>query len=211
MARARLWGPMPLKNSIQHVKQNVDLEIFVDGGIEHFKNRFHPAQAFWIGDADSLKKNLPSALLDKHRIFLNPEKSFSDLQAALKTLPNQKSLTIDAFGFMGGRIDHEFINLGCACSMMKKRKWQSITFWNPTRGKDTVQSVHILNQDRKHSFKFLGTFSIFSFKKQKVHLTGQLQYSGMINLPAHTSLGLSNFAHGTFHIKPSSPLILFMN
>jgi thiamine pyrophosphokinase len=207
--RAQLWGPMPINHLDIALRKKAEIDIFVDGGICHYHGRSKSLE-LWIGDSDSLKKKLPAAILESNRFYLNTRKSYSDLEAALKLLPNHEGLIIEAFGFLGGRKDHEYINVGCASKMLAKRKWKMINFWNSKNQNNDIKSIHILNKSINHSFKSINPFSIFSYKNQTVHLSGKMDYCGKINLPALSSLGLSNQGCGTFQIKPTSVLSLFL-
>ena len=73
--------------------------VYIDGGV-NFKQ---DDTGFSLGDGDS-----SSARLDQ---TLNPMKSYSDLAYALQQISKYKFKELKLFGFLGGRKDHELINL----------------------------------------------------------------------------------------------------
>ena len=62
-----------------------------------------------------------------------------------------------------------------------------------------------------YDLELSGTFSLVCFEKSKVHLSGDCQYplKNSIVSPV-SSLGLSNQAYGTVHIKVEKPIFILI-
>ena len=165
-----------------------DPVIFVDGGSQHKKNC-----GFSVGDNDSYAGSLD--------LVLPKSKDYSDLAFVLGRIPEKFQL-ISLWGFLGGRADHEIINLGETCQSLKSKNQTQILF------DDKV--ICISPGDWK--FKLEGLFSLFSFTDNQISLSGECRYKLQnSNLKAHSSQGLSNIAQGEIFIQNAHPLCLYIN
>ena len=80
--------------------------LFIDGG-SRFRNS---PEGLSLGDNDSSIGELD--------ILLSPDKDFSDLSYALRNIPSHYK-EIHLQGFLGGRKDHEIINMGEVQNFLK--------------------------------------------------------------------------------------------
>lgn len=151
-------------------------------------NKTRKIQGLSLGDGDSSTEAMD--------IPLPKEKNFSDFEVALLSLPKSVNQVVLS-GFLGGRRDHEWINMMVAVNWARK-----------TGG-------HICFDDRVYVFSsrttmdFHGGFSLMSFETQKVDIEGQVKYAlNQVELPMLSSMGLSNMAHGEFEVVPSSVVVL---
>lgn len=165
-----------------------DPVIFVDGGAE-----FKIDLGISVGDNDSYEHTL-----DK-RLPLN--KDFSDLSYVLKRIPLNYS-KIKLLGFLGGRRDHEVMNLGEVSRFLKTREKTRVLF---------DQDVICISPG-KWNFVFNSLFSLFSFEDNTISVEGNCHYTLQNKkLKAHCSHGLSNVGEGDITIRNSRPLMIFLN
>jgi len=164
--------------------------IFVDGGTLFKK---HPQMGFSIGDGDSAP--LP---LDQK---LNPDKDFSDLSFVLNKL-TENFRDIALKGILGGRIDHELINLAEIRRFIKTRSNTTVNIDNQIKAKSSG----------RWEFHFEGVFSLFSFEDNLLHLSGACKYplNSQI-LSGLSSHGLSNEAKGLIKLENNKPIFIFLN
>jgi thiamine pyrophosphokinase len=166
-------------------------KIFVDRGTKHrvFK------EGFSVGDGDSHLDGLDQ--------LLDPTKDYSDLAYVLRNL-DERFLKIHLHGFLGGRRDHELMNLAEAHDFLKwRKKGTSIHFDEAVFGFSAGD----------WEFPVTGIFSIFAFEKVHVQLWGRCEYK----LPEKTALrplsshGLSNIGTGGVNLSCSAPVFVFLN
>ena len=175
--------------------------IVVDGGLNH-KITFQDYIS--IGDGDSTK----SSLEQKCQHLLPEDKNESDLHHALKLIPT-KAKKILLHGFLGGRQDHQLMNLAeCSHYIDKEENFEkNLHFY-----KDKERFISILGPNT-WVLEYFGVFSLFSFIDQNVVLFGDVKYrlGGEYTqvLSAYTSLGLSNSASGQFTLKNQRPILIF--
>ncbi|MCP4475062.1 MAG: hypothetical protein GY821_10975 [Gammaproteobacteria bacterium] len=164
--------------------------IYVDGGSKFRESN----QGFSVGDGDSSLQ-----LLDEELIA---EKDYSDLAYVFSVIPDHFT-DIQLNGFLGGRRDHEIINLGEAHHFLKTRPRPTTLCFN--------------NQVRAFSagewqITIQGTFSCIVIEPSQVALSGACKYQshgGKVWLPLN-SFGLSNEGSGTIKAKNSGPLFIFL-
>jgi len=164
--------------------------VFVDGGARHRLN----GEGFSVGDNDSF-----AGILDE---VLPQDKDYSDFAYALSKI-DERFEELRLIGFLGGRRDHELINLGEVDSLLRARK-------NPLR----------VNFDREliafsagqWNFDFNGLFSLFAFSELRLSLEGDCRYplSNEV-LRARSSRGLSNNGAGSLRLSCDGPLFVFLN
>jgi thiamine pyrophosphokinase len=163
-----------------------DPVIFVDGGT-HFKND----QGISVGDNDSYDGELDQ--------ILPMQKDYSDLSYVLKSLPNKYRL-IHLLGFMGGRKDHELMNIGEVNHFLEQKQLIRVEFDKLI----TALSPGTWSMDLE------GKFSLFSFSDNLLYLSGNCEYTlDNQTLKAHSSHGLSNRGTGLVNIQNSKPLFIF--
>ncbi|MEM7208554.1 MAG: hypothetical protein AAF434_12085 [Pseudomonadota bacterium] len=193
-ARVHIVGPMLRK----HPEWPSIPTIFVDGGARwqsQLPDDFH-ASVISVGDGDSIGDRS----LD---IVLNPEKDVSDLGYALGMLEGVAIEHLSLSGFLGGRRDHEWINLGEVARFMDARR--------DTRA-DFEDAIAILSRGQ-FSLNHHGIFSLVSLKPTRITITGAVKYplEKTTLLAAHSSHGLSNEATGIFQVTCDRPLLCFFN
>ncbi len=164
--------------------------VYVDSGSE-FRG---PNQGFSVGDGDSSSQPLDEKLI--------AEKDYSDLAYVFNSIPEHFS-DIHLNGFLGGRRDHEIINVGEAHHFLKART-------QPT----TLNFNHKIRafSAGKWQITIQGTFSCIVIEPCQVVLNGACKYQshdGKVWLPLN-SFGLSNEGSGPISIKNSGPLFIFL-
>lgn len=162
--------------------------LYVDGGSRYQLS----SEGFSLGDNDS--SNHP---LDHQ---LPTDKDYSDLAYALRHCHNFKTLNL--FGFLGGRKDHEIMNFGELHSFLQGQKFTQAHFEN---------QVSAFSQGR-WPIEFSGIFSLFCFEKAHVSLIGKVKYQlHQAPLKPFSSQGLSNIAQGPFILECDKPVFAFFN
>jgi len=179
-----------------------DILYCADGGFDHFldvgfsreelKTQFLFSEKYWIGDLDSLNLgNKQSLFQDAHefqKIILNKDKDFSDFACILdniqKCFYKAGPLFIEIFAGLGGRRDHEAINIQEAQNFMKSLNTECVIIFH-----DGIILSNV-------SFEVIGLKQkFFSILGQKYPTSLSVQgalYDGPVTLsrPSH---GLSNF------------------
>ena len=177
-------------------RENVKL-FFVDGGLIHldkFQNKA-PAltkSAVTIGDGDSSNKPMT---------MFKSDQNLSDLSYCLNILSKEENVRTFLFvGFLGGRIDHQFFNLGEISRFTKRAKAQILL-------EDKIEFFPkgIINVEIR------GVFSVGCFEDNQIKVSGACLYKtrNWIKLPVLSSRGLSNVGSGKIEIESKSPLAVF--
>ena len=179
------------------LKQDYIKLLFIDGGLTHHARFLKKTpelckEAISMGDGDSSKRPMTMHKTDQN---------LSDLSYCLNFLNKQKNVKTCLFvGFLGGRIDHQFFNLGEISNFQKKCRAKilledSIEFF--PQGKSTLE-IH-------------GRFSLGSFQDNKIKITGACLYKSKkwLKLPILSSRGLSNMGDGKIEIESASPFAVF--
>lgn len=163
--------------------------IYVDRGANYRTG----TDGFTIGDGDSSNVELDQ--------LLNPQKDYSDLSFVLKNLPDKFSL-IHLYGFLGGRKDHEIMNLAEVHSCLKRSKTPKTVFLD--------KEVTVYSAGRWTLF-IEGLFSLFAFETTKTTLTGKCKYKieNTSTLNPLSSHGLSNLGRGEINLACDNPIVLF--
>ena len=177
-----IFGPM-----LKKIPEIDDPIIYVDGGA-NFKIA---DRGISLGDNDSYTGKLDH--------ILPTEKEFSDLSFALKHC--QKFNQVKLYGFLGGRRDHELMNMG-----------EVHHFLAPLRNKKVLFDHEIISLSKgKFSIKHDGLFSIFVFESVELTLSGDVKFTVKNNqLKPFSSQGLSNESTGDIHIETSGPCFIFL-
>lgn len=166
--------------------------IFIDAGARHKSS--HPLH-FSVGDGDSADVPLD--------FTLPAEKDYSDLAFVLSQLPNS-IIRLSMVGFLGGRKDHELLNLGEVHRFLTRRSvaTECDIDWSVC-GLSAGQWVLKLN----------GLFSLVAFTPIKAAVTGDCRYQlkGITELEAFSTHGLSNEAWGQVALNISGPVFIFKN
>lgn len=164
----------------------VEPNIFVDGGAALRSAN----SGFSLGDNDSFDGKLDE--------ILPTEKHYSDFAYALSHCQGFKTLNL--FGFLGGRKDHEIINLGEVHHFLKQSH-SHVNFENQ------IMAFSHGTWDLNHS----GTFSIFCFESTLISIKGNVHYKlEDSRLKPFSSHGLSNIGQGRFSIKSDNPFFIFL-
>lgn len=177
--------------------------VVVDGGMRWLPRlRRLSGRVFWVGDFDSTADLSGfSFSSDIVRHVLSPEKNLSDFAAAvdslLAELAEDEPVLFDVVGGLGGRRDHEVINLAEAGRVAAKRP---ATFVFSSSVVVTSQAISV----------FLPVGTVFSLmvsqygRSSGCVLLDGAKYSGVIELtrPSH---GLSNvMISESLRIEPGS-------
>lgn len=165
-----------------------DPVIFVDGGTGCRQG----TEGLAVGDGDSHAGDLDEQL--------NPNKDYSDLSYVLASLPAHLS-EASLVGFLGGRRDHEWANLGEAHAFLKQRHSPMQLHFEP--------QISGFNAG-KWQLEINETFSLLCLETAMVRLTGECQYplhqkTGLEPLCSH---GLSNVGFGTITLNTDSPVFV---
>ena len=168
----------------------------VDGGAD-----FTPKMDIWVGDGDSAIN-----VFDSPNIFkFSPKKSESDLALALNLLSQTAPRTLHLWGFVGGRKDHELLNLGEVMQYLENKNQCEAIFYDGSQ-----QPVYRLLAPGDWVFPHTGIFSVASFKPAKLKILGDVSYplTEMTDLTPLSSLGLSNSAQGEVQIINQGPVLV---
>lgn len=167
----------------------------IDGGA-----RFASKLDLWLGDGDSAPQLIPTP----QRIHVPRAKNKSDLACALEILPRHP-LTLHLWGFVGGRKDHELFVIGECLRFLDSSPGSSLSLYNAGAPLFTLYAAGEWKYDHQ------GLFSLGAAKEVQVELTGNVLYpiSPPSTLEPLSSLGLSNEASGTIHLKNSGPVFLY--
>lgn len=169
----------------------------VDGGAN-----FTERMDIWIGDGDSFTQEIKCETIFR----FSPQKSHSDLALALTLFSQDSNLTLHAWGFLGGRKDHELLNLGEVFHFLSSKKQSKVIFYDSVSKKITHE---ILSQGI-WSYNKEALFSLAAVVPQKIRILGNCDYplNDETLLPPLSSLGLSNFSRGEFTLHTSGPLMI---
>ncbi len=162
--------------------------IFVDRGTCARRNN----EGLSVGDGDSFPGKLD--------IALNPDKDFSDLAFVLDAIPRQYSM-VTLIGFLGGRRDHEYFNLGAAQRFLINRDGPArICFEDAIFGYSSG----------RWEFRRMGCFSIAAVEPVLLTLAGDCRYPlpDKTRFSALSSLGLSNHGSGTIYMHNDGPVFV---
>lgn len=161
--------------------------IYVDGGASFQKE----VRGITVGDGDSFKQSLD--------VKLPEDKDYSDLSYVLQEI-GQGYKVVNLLGFLGGRKDHELINLAEVHQFL-------LNCESPTQ----VHFDKEITAFSKGQWEFFheGIFSLFSFEQNQVHLTGDCQYPILTDFKALSSHGLSNIGKGEICLENKGPLFFF--
>jgi thiamine pyrophosphokinase len=168
----------------------------VDGGA-----RFCSHMDVWVGDGDSQLDFINC--LNKYQF--SPHKSLSDLALALSFFKQSFPLTLHAWGFLGGRRDHELLNFGESLHFLAHHPRAQINFYE-ANGRLAVKCLAA----GEWNFHHQGIFSLASMKDVILKMTGACEYPipEEISLTPLSSLGLSNVGHGDIHLLTQGPVMV---
>lgn len=169
----------------------------IDGGA-----RFCDRMDIWVGDGDSHLSTINS----QHIFEFSPQKNSSDLALALSLFQTSGPMRLHCWGLLGGRRDHELLNLGEMMHFLENSPQSRATFYD-SQGIIALECV----SSGSWSFTHQGIFSLTCIKESRVTLTGCCDYllKEVTSLPPLSSLGLSNSASGEFFLTNSSPVMIF--
>lgn len=163
--------------------------LFVDGGAHQRSGGIGVS----LGDGDSFNGPMD--------VPLDPTKDFSDLAFTLRQI-GPRFNRLHLHGFLGGRRDHELLNLGELFHFLTDRV-------RPTR--ITLDTAVEAFSAGEWIFDAVGTFSLVLFAPGKISLAGNCRYP----IPAGTmvkplsSFGLSNEGSGRMQLNSDGPVFIF--
>ncbi len=168
-------------------------QIAVDGGIHFATNPI-----MWVGDGDSGEVDSSIPLLKK------PSQDETDLHFCLNQIQEWNWNHLHLFGFLGGRKDHEYANLGEVCQALKKRPQSRTTFYD-----ENMKPCIDFYASGDHFFTFHGIFSILTFEKTRITLSGECRYPVKEEeLAPFSGRGISNVGAGAIQLKTSAPVMV---
>ena len=188
---ATLVGPMTVQPSMLRAAD--EPLIWVDGGVAH---RAHAPtlRGFAVGDGDSAHGELNQ--------LLPTDKDYSDLAFALRCLAHCENLDeIVLCGFVGGRIDHQWFNVGEVHHFLAAR-----TAPCKARFDDTIIGCS-RGEWRLHVD---GVFSLAAIGAATVTLQGACKYpiAPAQRIAPLSSFGLSNVGVGEVTLQTDAPVFL---
>lgn len=170
-------GTLPLTQALVFVDRGADFRVGDEG--------------YSVGDGDSA-----SVLLDEK---LDAKKDFSDLAYVFSHIPPQIH-RITLLGFLGGRRDHELMNLAESHRMLRDRPGVRVDFEN-----------HIFGYSAgTWDLEIKAQFSLFSFEKNHLSLTGECEYPVQGHFQELSSHGLSNVGRGRIRLSCEAPVFVFL-
>lgn len=188
-----LVGPLITKQGLELINPNNPI-IFVDGGAKAYEKVSSPLK-LKVGDQDSSDE-----VMD---ILLKPDKDFTDFEYSLTLLP-QSIQKINLIGFLGGRKDHEFTNLGVIHHFLKNNSNVLKVVWN--------NELITLNKGSS-SFSHSSNFSIIFLEESQLKITGHCKYKIQEStlLKPLTGRTVSNLGSGTINLETNNPIFIFLN
>lgn len=170
----------------------------VDGGADFTKR-----MDIWVGDGDSTKSSIDSPTIFK----FSPHKSESDLALALSLLSKSAPRTLHLWGFIGGRKDHELLNLGEVMHYLDLKVQSEVIFYD-----DQKRPVYRALASGDWVFPHQGIFSVASLKQVKLKILGDVAYplNDFTELAPLSSLGLSNSGSGEVQIINQGPVMVIL-
>lgn len=168
----------------------------VDGGAD-----FTLHMDIWVGDGDSAINVFEASSIFKFA----PQKSESDLALALSLLSESSPRTLHLWGFVGGRKDHELLNLGEVMHYLENKTNSEVIFYDGSQ-----RPVYRLLAPGDWVFAHTGLFSVTSITDVKLKILGQVSYplKDFTDLRPLSSLGLSNSAQGEVQIINQGPVMV---
>ena len=173
--------------------------VYVDGGtrwkdilLQSPSGASRIGRGIAIGDGDSSGYSMDLTLPQK--------KDFSDFAYVLKNLPKSFQF-VHCYGFLGGRRDHEILNLGEAHHFLKLRDRTVLNFdrqvWAFSAG--------------EWAFYLKGEFSVVTFEACDWRLEGLCDYQVKEDrkIQPFTSFGLSNSGEGEVRASFSAPFFIY--
>jgi thiamine pyrophosphokinase len=188
-----LVGPMGPQAPTKLLEHPV---LAVDGG-----SQFSDKIDLWLGDGDSSAENVHC----RYKYQFSPHKSHSDLALAFDLLSCLERCTLHCWGFLGGRRDHELLNLGEALRFLNSHPNSRLYFYDET-GRIAVECLAA----GEWSIFREGLFSLASIKDVVLKMTGECSFPipQEITLEPMSSLGLSNSGHGHIHLLTQGAVML---
>lgn len=183
-----ILGPTQVDYQIIHkIIIKYDCLIAVDKGIEHFWD-LGITPDFAIGDFDSVSDLIYGKAIEEWRsktkfIRYLPEKDKSDFELALDIL--KKGDTVKAFGFTGGRLDHEL-----SCLFLMKTAHQRgirLKIIDKNNTCEWISRSRIVGRDELYPY-----FSIVPLSDMTLKLRGFYYPLNKTKVKMNTSLLLSN-------------------
>ncbi len=173
-------------------------QIAVDGGI-----LFSNQPVLWLGDGDSGVDE--GAALS---LTMKPSQDQTDLAFAMAHIRMWRWTQLHLYGFLGKRKDHELANFGEVYHALKTRFPESrATFYN-----HALQPAVVLLSAGTHTLMHEGLFSLFTFEKNWISLTGDAEYLlSREELLPFSGRGVSNQAHGAIRIECMSPVMVVLS
>jgi hypothetical protein len=191
---------------LNHILNPLHAFLFVDGGVRIKKDMqglgLKPEQCLSLGDGDSAELALD--------LMLPPDKDYTDLTVALAILGrwNAAKKIIKAWGFYGGRLDHQLVVMGNFSHWLEQRNGDCRIELFTSLQDDTPS--HICLPAGTHHLSIHGVFSLISLLPNEIQITGSCLYQlkKPIAVKPMSDLGLSNKGHGMIQIICHSPLWL---
>jgi thiamine pyrophosphokinase len=148
-----------------------------------------------VGDGDSTNHPMD--------IKFPADKDFSDLKGALQLIQGNSSLKIHFYGFLGGRKDHELINIGEIFHFLKV-KTQTQCLLYDQKGVSLVGLT-------AGTWELSGTglVSFLTLVPTHLEISGSVKYPFANSVNTLTSIPLSNYANGEFKVSFDQPTYIY--
>jgi len=170
--------------------------IFVDGGATHA----HGRAGLSVGDGDSCPEKLD--------VQLPQDKDVSDLGFVLQSLP-QTVTNLLTVGFLGGRRDHEWLNMGEFHRFLTTRQQSRIDI---DVGNGNGNGGRFFSAGR-FSMDIHGTFSLLCLQPAQIQLTGSCRFPLLTatRIEHLSSHGLSNQGFGNIDLETDRPVLCWQS
>ena len=174
-------------------------QIAVDGGVRYSRN-----PVLWVGDGDSGVPVVETPFLKKNN------QDETDLLFCLNHIRDGAWTELHLFGFLGRRRDHEWANLGEVYQVLKTRLMTKKVIFYQCDLNVPQPKIYFYPAGR-HDLPIKGLFSILSFEKTVISISGACEFSmNEQALDLLSGRGISNRGHGVVHLQCVHPLMVFL-
>lgn len=167
-------------------------QVAIDGGLH-----YAPNPALSVGDGDS-SKGPPD--------IFKPSQDKTDLRFCLNGIRNWAWREMHAFGFIGGRRDHELANFGELDAEMRARP----AFTRAVIYDSALHPQVWMCNKGAHEIELSGRFSVLVLKETRVTISGACDYPATdLTLQPLSGRGVSNRANGAVRFTADGPFMVF--
>lgn len=159
-------GPIETFPDLSEYKEEIDLWIGADRGALYLVNQQLPV-SYAVGDFDSINDEEKIRIKENVEVYEEhpAEKDETDLELALIKAIAENPKSIYLFGFTGGRLDHELINIQTLYLILKKGI-KGIIIDHMNQLELTFPGEHSIKMDKRYPY-----ISFIPFTKEVEGLT----------------------------------------